>query len=131
MSQGNTQLFELLHAEWQDHRRLPPELLTDDVEWVNPSEAVEPGSRCGPDGFNEAIASIYEGWDESRFEPERVVENGDDVVALGQLRARGRSVDFEVCQEHGQLWTFRAGRVARMRWFNSHRETLEAAGLAD
>ena len=131
MSQGNTQRFELINREWHDHRRLRPELLTDDVEWVNPPDAVEPGSRRGVDGFNEAIASIYEGWDESRFEPERGVENGDDVVALGELRARGRAVDLEVRQEHGQIWTFRAGRVARMRWFNSHRETLDAAGLPD
>lgn len=131
MSQGNAQRFELITREWQEHRRLRPELLTDDVEWVNPPDSVEPGSRRGVDGFNEAIASIYEGWDESRFEPERVVENGDHVIALGELRARGRAVDFEVRQEHGQIWTFRAGRVARMQWFNSHREALEAAGLPD
>jgi hypothetical protein len=38
---------------------------------------------------------------------------------------------MEVVTPHGQLWTFRNGRAARMRWFNTHRETLEAAGLRE
>jgi ketosteroid isomerase-like protein len=129
MSPGNVELFHQVVANWQERRSVAPELLTEDVEWVNPPDAVEPGSRRGADGFNDAIASIYEGWGESRFEPERVIENGDDLVALGELRARGRAVDVEVRQAHGQIWTFRDGRVARMCWFNSHRETLAAAGL--
>jgi ketosteroid isomerase-like protein len=129
MPAGNVERLQQIMRQWQERRRLAPELLTEDVEWVNPPDAVEPGSRRGVDGFNEAIASIYEGWGESRFEPERVIENGDDLVALGELRVRGRAVDVEVRRAHGQMWTFRDGRVARMRWFNSHRETLEAAGL--
>jgi hypothetical protein len=39
-------------------------------------------------------------------------------------------VGQEIRREHGQVWTFRDGRVARMRWFGSHREALEAAGLS-
>jgi ketosteroid isomerase-like protein len=130
MPTGNVERLQQIMGQWQERRRLEPELLTEDVEWVNPPDAVEPGSRRGMDGFNEAIASIYEGWGESRFEPERVIENGDDLVALGELRVQGRAVDVEVRRAHGQVWTFRGGRVARMCWFNSHRETLEAAGLS-
>jgi ketosteroid isomerase-like protein len=129
MAPGNAERFREITRQWQESRRVAPDLLTDDVEWVNPPDAVEPGSRRGVDGFNDAIASIYEGWDESRFEPERVIEHGDDVVALGELRARGRAVDFEIRQAHGQVWTFRDGRAARMRWFSTHAETLAAAGL--
>ena len=131
MAEDNVDRFHRLQQEWRERRRLPPELLSEDVEWVNPPEAVEPGTRRGAGGFNEAIASIYEGWKESVFEPERVVANGDDVVAVGELRVRGRAVGLEVRREHGQIWTFRDGRVARMRWFSSRREALEAAGLAD
>jgi ketosteroid isomerase-like protein len=131
MAEDNVDRFHQLMHQWQELRSLPPELLTADVEWVNPPDAVEPGTRRGAGGFNEAIASIYEGWKESAFEPEHVVANGDDVVAVGELRVRGRAVGLEVRREHGQIWTFRDGRVARMRWFNNRRETFEAAGLAD
>ena len=131
MANDNVDRFHELLRQWQERRSLPPELLTADVEWVNPPEAVEPGTRHGAGGFNEAIASIYEGWEESVFEPERVLANGAEVVAVGELRVRGRAVGLEVRREHGQIWTFRGGRVARMRWFNSRREALEAAGLTD
>ena len=127
----NVELFRGLARHWQEHRALPPEALTDDVEWVSPPDAVEPGTRRGVAGFNEAIASIYEGWEESRFDPARVFAAGDDVVALGELRVRGRTVGVEVRREHGQVWTFRDGRVARMRWFSTHQETLEAAGVSE
>jgi ketosteroid isomerase-like protein len=125
----NVERFHAILRTWQESRSLAPELLTEDVEWVNPPDAVEPGSRHGVGGFNDAIASVYEGWEESRFEPARVIPNGDEVVALGELRVHGRSVGVEVRAEHGQIWTFRDGRLARMRWFNSHAETLESAGL--
>lgn len=131
MNSDNIEHFHRLTRHWQEHRALPPDALTEDVEWVSPPDAVEPGTRRGVDGFNDAIASIYEGWEESRFEPERVLAEGDDVVALGELRVRGRTVGVEVTREHGQIWTFRGGRVARMCWFGTHRETLEAAGLSE
>ena len=129
VASDNVELFDRIAREWRDARRVPPELLADDVEWVNPADAVETGSRRGPDAFNEAIAQIYEGWEESRFEPERVIANGEEVVALGELHVRGRAVGVDIRREHGQVWTFRHGRVARMAWFNSHADALAAAGL--
>ena len=129
MPGSNVETFREITRQWQDRHRVAPELLADDVEWVNPPEAVEPGSRRGADAFNEAIAHIYEGWEESHFEPERVVEDGDRLIALGVLQVRGREVGVDISREHGQIWTFRDGRAARVCWFNSHAETLAAAGL--
>ena len=111
-------------------RRLAPELLAEDAEWVNPADAVEPGTRSGADEFNKAIASVFATWDDVHFDTERVIDSGDDVVALGVLRGQLHASGMEVEGSHGQVWTFRDGRVARMRWFNTHREALEAAGLS-
>jgi uncharacterized protein len=122
----------LLHWALQQlfgRREIRPELLADDVEWVNPHDAVEPGTRRGPKGFNGAIASVFATWDDVRFDAERVIDSGDDVVALGLLRGHVREAGMEIDSPHGQIWTFRDGRVVRMRWFNTHRETLEAIGL--
>jgi len=35
-----------------------------------------------------------------------------------------------VAGEHVYVWTVRNGQAVRFCWFNSHREALEAAGLA-
>jgi uncharacterized protein len=131
MSQENVERFHRIYEEWYGSRRLGPDLLAEDVEWANPHDAVERGSRQGIDSFNEAITSVFDAWEEVRFEAERVIDSGDEVVALGHVRGRGRAAGIEVARPHGQIWTFRDGRGIRMRWFHSHSETLEAAGLPE
>jgi ketosteroid isomerase-like protein len=131
MSEQNVDRLNLIFGQLFGARRVDPELLAGDVEWVNPPEAVEPGTRQGADSFNKAIANVFAAWDDVRFDTERVIDNGDEVVALGQLHGRVHGPGMEVDSPHGQIWTFRDGRVTRMEWFNAHRETMEAAGLSE
>lgn len=131
MSGQNVDRLNLIFGQLFGARRVDPELLAEDVEWVNPPEAVEPGTRKGADSFNRAIANVFAAWDDVRFDTERVIDNGDEVVALGQLHGRVHGPGMEVDSPHGQIWTFRDGRVTRMEWFTTHRETMEAAGLGE
>jgi ketosteroid isomerase-like protein len=131
MSQENVEAFHRIYEQWYGSRKLDRDLLAGDVEWVNPHDALERGNQRGIDSFNEAIGSVVEAWGEVRFEAERVIERGDEVIALGRVRGRGRAAGIEVARPHGQVWTFRDGRAIRMRWFHSHSETLEAAGLRE
>jgi ketosteroid isomerase-like protein len=126
---GNIERFHELRRRLSEQRELSRDLLTEDAEWVNPGDAVEPGTRRGADSFLNAVASVFEGWEQSFFDIERVFEHGDDVVALGRLRTRGRATGIESTIPHGEIWTFEEGKVARMRWFNTHAETLAAARL--
>jgi uncharacterized protein len=128
MSRANVDRLRRIQQRLFDCRRLGPEVLAEGVEWVNPRDAVEPGRRRGVDGFNEAIASVFDAWQDARFDIERFLDSGDDVVALGQVHGRGHTAGIEVDRPHAQIWTFRDGRVIRMRWFHSHREALEAVG---
>jgi ketosteroid isomerase-like protein len=127
-SQANLKRFHELRRQLSEDQEVSRELLTEDAEWVNPDDAVEPGTRRGADSFLAAVTSVFEGWAESTFEIEHVMERGEDVIALGQLRTRGRATGIEATSPHGEIWTFAAGRVARLRWFNTHEETLAAAG---
>lgn len=131
MSEENVNSLRWVLQQAFGARRIRPELLTEDAEWVNPHDAVEPGTRRGADSFNAAISAVFDTWDDVRFDTERVIDNGDDVVALGQLCGRVEGAGMEVASPHGQIWTFRDGLVVRMRWFNSHQETLEAGGLRE
>ena len=131
MSEENVNTLRWILQQLFGTGRIRPELLADDAEWVNPHDAIEPGTRRGADCFNEAITTVFDTWDDVRFDAERVIDNGDDVVALGRIHARVHTAGMEVGSPHGQVWTFRDGRVIRMRWFNTHREALEAAGLRE
>src|SRR5918992_552805 len=115
----NVERFHELRRRLSEERALDRDLLADEAEWVNPGDAVEPGTRRGADSFLEAIASVFEGWEESIFDIERVVDRGEDVIALGELRTRGRATGIESTNQHGEIWTFRNGKVARMSWFNT------------
>jgi ketosteroid isomerase-like protein len=131
MSQENVEALMLLLEQLFDARRVDPEHLAEDVEWVNPPEAVEPGTRRGVDAFNRAIASVFDTWDDVRFDPERVIENGDDVIVLGMMHGHIHGPGMEVNSPHGEIWSFRDGLVTRMRWVNTYAEALEAAGVRE
>ena len=131
MATGNGERLGPILEQLFEGRTLSAEHLADDAEWVNPHDAIEPGTRRGAAGFNDAIRSVFTAWDEVRFERERVIETGDDVVVLGVLHGRVHGPGMEIDSPHGQIWTFRDGRVIRMQWFNTHDEALEAAGLLE
>ena len=121
------EIFEHLIAG----RSLGPELLDQDAEWVNPPDAVEGGTRRGFDAFNDAISNVFAAWDDVHFDTERVIEDGDVVVALGALRGHIRGPGMAVEAQHGEIWTFRDSRVIRMQWFNTHTEALQNAGVRE
>ena len=129
MSSGNRLTLDRILEELFAGRSLGPELLADDAEWVNPPDAVEGGTRRGADAFNDAIASVFADWEDVLFVTERVIEDGDAIVALGALRGHIRGPGMAVEAQHGQIWTFRDGRVIRMQWCNTHEEALQLAGV--
>jgi len=131
MSQENVNTLRWILQQLFGGRRIHPDLLAEDAEWVNPHDAIEPGTRRGADCFNGAISTVFNTWDDVRFDTERVIDNGDEIVALGRIYGRVDAAGMEIASPHGQIWTFRDGRAVRMRWFNSHREALEAVGLSD
>jgi ketosteroid isomerase-like protein len=131
MSAGNTERLERIHEQLFAGRALGPDLLAKDAEWVNPADAVEGGTRRGFDAFNDAIANVFAAWDDVHFDTERVIENGNVVVALGALRGHIRGPGMAIEATHGQVWTFREGRVTRMQWFNTHAEAVQIAGVRE
>jgi hypothetical protein len=52
-------------------------------------------------------------------------------VVLARYTGSGRGSGVPVAGEHGYVWTVRGGLAVRFRWFQSHREALQAAGLPD
>lgn len=64
-----------------------------------------------------------------RTEAEEVHEYGDRVVALGTARYRGRRSGIEVTSRAGWIVDFSDGKIASVRSFRTHEETLEQAGF--
>jgi ketosteroid isomerase-like protein len=104
-------------------------LVTDDVEYVNPPDAVEPGVRRGVADVAEALRNASEFFSSYRFELHELFNAGDFVVASVSCYARSRGSETEIFQEEVHTWTLRGGRIARFEWGRDLRAALEAVGL--
>jgi uncharacterized protein len=132
VSQENVEVVRRIYAHWvPGSSPAKSNLLHPDIEWVNPSYALEPGTRAGVDAFT----SITEGLDDTikalRMDVERLVDAGDRVVVIATMRGQGSTSGVEVENRHGSVWTIRDGKAVRFQWFNEPAEALEAAGLRE
>ena len=125
MSRANVELVRRIHDAW-DRDDSVREFLAEDMEYVNPSYAVEPGTRVG----RKAFGSVRETYPDFTLHVDRYVDaGGEDVVVLGRYTASGGMSGVPLEGEHGYVWTFRDGLAVRFQWYQSHREALEAAGV--
>jgi ketosteroid isomerase-like protein len=106
-------------------------LVADDVEYVNPPDAIEPGTQRGLDGWRQAMGRVNESFDVLGMDVHRVIELGDRCVTLINFRIRGRASGVAGSREQGMIFTVRDGKIARFEWCSSHEDTLAAAGLTN
>jgi ketosteroid isomerase-like protein len=123
MSREDIEIVRAIYALWIDGESAR-ELIDPDLEYVNPPYAVEPGIRRG----RGPLGKLREVYPDLRVEPERFVDAGEHVVVIATVR--GTSVSGVKAQwRQGYVWTIRAGKAIRFRWFNQPNEALEAVGL--
>ena len=139
MSEENVQIVRDL-AEWfkqRDHERVFA-FYDEEIEWdstpsadgVLPSDIV--GVFHGHDGVRTFWRRWLSSWKDLEFEIDDVLDAGDDVVLLiHNQRQLGRhsGIPTEV-PPFGMVFTFRDGKVVRMRQFPDRDAALAAAGLS-
>src|SRR5262245_33686110 len=59
-----------------------------DIEYVNPPQAVEPGTRHGHEGIRDVLEKQWELLGDARFEVAELYERDDEVVAVAALTRR-------------------------------------------
>jgi ketosteroid isomerase-like protein len=133
MSQQNVETFRRVVEAWNRH---DPELavsyMAPDVEWAPAGPAaVERSVYRGHEECARGFASVFETWEEFRFDEVEVRDLGDSVLWLGRVRMRGKASRLELDQEFAHHATIAAGEVVRADAFLSWQEALEAAGLAE
>lgn len=98
-------------ADWVD-----PQL-----EYVNPPDAIEGGTRHGLDGLvtvakNSREAGIH------RWEARDITAGGDSVACRVRLYMVGTSSGAETQRDSSALATIRDGRIAKLEWFFDENE---------
>jgi len=132
MSQENAEVVRQIYASWTAGSS-PAEsnLLHPEIEWVNPKDALEPGTRTGIDAFTSITDELDDTIRDFRMEIERCIDAGDRVVVIATMRGYGSTSGVEIQRRHGSVWTIRDGRAIRFQWFYEPDEALEAVGLSE
>lgn len=106
------------------------DLCAADVEWDVSRWAPDlPGVARGHDESRQLLRSYTGMWEELRFEPERLIEHGDQAVVAVAVHARGKGSGVPVSVRVGHLFRVRNGLVDRYVQYPTPEEALEAVGL--
>ena len=127
MSQENVEIVHRSYRRLEELRDARPgalerafrECFDEGLEVCIP-DAYPEGAQVfrGRGGLKRWVDSTREVWDEWRFEPERFLDAGDQVVVLVRVVARGGSSGVSLDRETAHLWTLRdrRGLGARSTW---------------
>jgi ketosteroid isomerase-like protein len=130
MSEENVErVRQLVDAAGRDDLSAALACLDPDLEWV-PLRAATEGAYRGHDGYEKFVADTNESFE--TFEPHFELRDlGEQVLAWGTIRVRGRGSGIETDIPVGGIFDFRGGRIFRWRDFGSKQKALEAAGLRE
>jgi ketosteroid isomerase-like protein len=129
MAEQSIEVVRRFYEAWSgDDFPGPVELMDPDIEYVNPSQAVEPGTRRGVTEFSDAVETLLQSWEFWRAEVEEFKALGDDVAVVVRYRTRGRGSGIDVEGRESALWTLRDGKVVRYQWFHGPTDAFEALG---
>lgn len=89
------------------------------------------GVYRGHDGLRRFFREWHEAWETIDYSFEELIDAGDnEVVSVVTRRARGRASGADVRWALALVWTLRNGKVARLAWFPTRADALEAAGAS-
>lgn len=81
--------------------------------------------------MDQSSTEAWDGW--PAWEPQELIDAGDQVVAFIRFSAKGKASSAEVEAYVANLWTFGSdGKLIEMKYFGDDRAAaLEAAGLGE
>jgi ketosteroid isomerase-like protein len=98
----------------------------DDIRFLHPGGPAVPYAkdRRGKAEATAFFAELAAAVEVTAFVPQRYVEQGDTVVALGTWAGRARSTGRSFDSDWAMVWTFAAGKV---RFFQAYEDTKAVA----
>ena len=110
------------------------EELDPEIEWHPLLQVLFGGEATvywGHEGTREFQRDLDEAFTELEAEPSEFRDLGEQVIAIGQLRGRGRESGAKTETAIVWLVEFKNGKAVRVREYLDPKEALEAAGLSE
>ncbi len=109
------------------------ELCDEQIEWVSPIQALEPGARIGKDTIREGYKAYEESFDEFLPEAREILETPTPgtYLVLATTHVRGRRSGASVSIDIAHLITIRDGLMTRLQVVIDRSEARRIAGIAE
>jgi ketosteroid isomerase-like protein len=119
--------YELFNSEaFNRTEELDPSLFDPEVEIDRSSSVLDGAVYRGHAGLRDLVSLLREMWKRQRIEPQEFIPVGDDrVVVASRIVSVGRE-EIETVAHAATVWTVKQGRIARVVFFQSKDEALEA-----
>jgi ketosteroid isomerase-like protein len=91
------------------------ELADPDFELDVTDRVLNPDTYRGEEGLRRFLAEVDELWESMDMNVERLVERGDEVLALLLVHITGRGSGLQLEDRIAQHWWAREGKLVRMR----------------
>jgi ketosteroid isomerase-like protein len=101
------------------------ELCDSEVEVYMPPNVVAAVAPRGRRDVGEYLRGWFDSWHVYHPEPEGFIEGGGQVVALVNLRARGKGSRFEIEEEVADMFEFEGGKISKLRLYVQRDTALE------
>ena len=128
MSEENVELIQKALGAFVSSGEPPWDALHEDVE-VHDHDIMDGSDYRGHAGFGRWIADWSSAWAEDSIEPEGFLDAGDRVVVLIRQRTTGRGSGVALEREDAMVFGLSDGKIARVDYYNSREQALEAVGL--
>src|SRR5437660_7180025 len=131
MSQANVELIQRAYETFDTDLDALLRLLDPAIEWVSPSDSIEPGHRRGHKGVRDAFAATAMAWDLPTHTPQEFADASDKVLVTVTFRGHGRGSGMDVERTEFHVWTVVSGAIVRFQWFYKRQDALKAAELEE
>jgi ketosteroid isomerase-like protein len=126
VSQSNVELaHSASRAFEQRDMNAIEELCSPDIEFDWSRRLLDPTITRGFEGIRRFFEEVDDIFDEIAFEEEEILEFGDEVLVVNTGRFRGRTSGVDVTARGAILWTIRAGKLVRFRFYQTKEDALE------
>ena len=98
------------------------ELCDEEVEVYMAPDVVAAVAPRGRRDVGEYLRGWFDSWHEYRPQPEDFVSVGGQVIALVNLRARGKGSRFQIEEQIADVFEVRGGKISKLRLY-VHRDT--------
>jgi ketosteroid isomerase-like protein len=93
------------------------ELADPDFEMDLTERVLNPAIYRGAEGLMRFLGEVDELWASMEIDVERVIERGDEVLAVLMVTLTGRGSGVEMESRIAQRWTLRDGKLLRMKLY--------------